>query len=73
MSPTLRRTLATLRATPGATLSRCVFGRRWRDVLIVNGHVTRLPIDTIHKLEMALAVREGGGACKWTRVWVAVT
>lgn len=73
MTPHLRRTLDTLRTTPGARLTRWVFGRRWHDVLLVDGIATRLPRDTIHRLEMALAVREAGGSCRWTRYWVAVT
>lgn len=55
---------ATLRTTPGARLTRWVFGRRWHDVLLVDGIATRLPRDTIHRLEMALAVREAGGSCR---------
>lgn len=73
MNPTLRRTLDTLRTTPGARLTRWVLGRKWRDVLVVNGVATRLPSGTIDRLELALAVREGGGSCRWTRWWVAVT
>lgn len=71
MTPTLRRTLDTLHTTPGARLTRWVMGRKWRDVLVVDGVATRLPAGTIDRLEMALAVREAGGSCRWTRFWVA--
>lgn len=71
MTPTARRTLETLRTTPGARLTRWVLGRKWRDVLVVDGVATRLPAGTIDRLEMALAVREAGGSCRWTRFWVA--
>jgi hypothetical protein len=69
---TLPDIIATIRDTPGATLHRRVFGHRWRDVLVIDGHATPLPRDTIHRLEMALVIREDGGSCRWTREWVAV-
>lgn len=64
--------LSTLRTTPSASLHRRVYGHRWRDVLVIDGRATVLRSDTIHRLEMALAIREDGGSCRWTREWVAV-
>lgn len=61
-----------IRATPGATLRRCVYGNHWRDVLDIDGERIRLPRDAIHRLEMALIIREAGGSCVWTRHWIAV-
>lgn len=71
MTPAVRRVLDTLHATPDARLMRVVFGRKWHDTLMVDGVAHRLPRNTIHRLELALAIREGGGSCQWTRFWVA--
>ena len=61
-----------LRGTASASLHRRVYGHRWRDVMVLDGLVCPLPRDAIHKLEMALVIREAGGSCVWTRYWVPV-
>jgi hypothetical protein len=64
--------IATIEANPGASLHRRVYGCRWRDVLVIDGQAIPLPRDTIHRLEMALVIREDGGSCQWTREWRGV-
>lgn len=71
ITPRLRAILHTLETVPGAFLDRRTFGFRWVEVLVIDGQWQRVPRETIHRLEMALAIRPVGDVWGQPLCWVA--